>query len=142
MSLPSPPDKRLVAALATTLCLVACASNPAADEQIAVAKQSVARAEQAGAPQAAAAELATARDKLTRAEKANDEHDRLAVQLAEQANVDAQVAEATARQQRSQKAAADFEASMQTLQQESQRASDAQSSDTQTPPPAQPQPQS
>ena len=140
MSLTFTPDKRFVAALAATLCVVACASNPAADEQIAVAKESVQRAEQSGAPQAAPTELAAARDKLARAQKENEEHKPLAVQLAEQANVDAQVAEATALQQRSHKAAADFDASMQTLQQESQRGSDAQ---TQTPPapPAQPQPQ-
>ena len=144
MSLLTTPDKRLVAALAATLCLVACASNPAADEQIAVAKESVQRAEQSGAPQAAPNELAAARDKLAQAQKANESHTLpLATQLAEQANVDAQGAEATAIQQRSHKAASDFDASMQTLQQESQRASDNAGSDAQTPPPApQPQPQS
>ena len=138
MSLPSTPDMRLMAALAVTLGLAACASNPAADEQIAVAKESVQRAEQSGAPQAAPTELAAARDKLARAQKANEDHKPLAVQLAEQANVDAQVAEATALQQRSHKAAADFDASMQTLQQESQRGSEAE---TASPPPSQPQPQ-
>ena len=47
-------------------------------------------------------------------------------ELAEQANVDAQVAEAMALQQRSHKAAMDFDASMQTLQQESSRSSQPQ----------------
>ena len=85
------------------------------------------RAEQSGAPQAAPTELAAARDKLAQAEKANASHTLpLATQLAEQANVDAQVAEASALQQRSHKAAADFDASMQTLQQESQRNTQAQ----------------
>jgi len=141
MSLPYIPQQRVVAALAAGLFLAACASNPAADEQIAVAKQSIARAEQSGAPQAAPNELGSARDKLAQAQKANEDHKPLAVQLAEQANVDAQVAEATALQQRSHKAAADFDASMQTLQQESQRGSDAQDAQMSSPPPAQPQPQ-
>ena len=87
----------------------------------------MARAEQSGAPQDDPTDLAAARDKLARAEKANDTHTLpLATQLAEQANVDAQVAEATALQQHSHKAAMDFDASMQTLQQESQRNSQPQ----------------
>ena len=127
------PGKWAVATLGATIFVAACASNPAADEKIAVAKESVTRAEQSGAPQAAPTELASARDKLAQAEKANASHTQpLATNLAEQANVDAQVAEATALQQRSHKAAADFDASMQTLQQESQRNTDTQS---------QPQPQ-
>ena len=127
MSLLATTGTCVAAAMAAALCLVACASNPAADGQIAVAKESVARAEQSGAPQAAPTELAAARDKLAQAEKANASHTLpLATQLAEQANVDAQVAEATALQQRSHKAAMDFDASMQTLQQESQRNSQPQ----------------
>ena len=115
------------AVLATMLPLAAFAANPAADEQIAVAKQSVARAEQAGAPQDAPTELASARDKLAQAEKANEKHDKtLAERMAEQASIDAQVAEATALQQHSHKAATEFEASMQTLQQEAQRNTQAQ----------------
>jgi hypothetical protein len=109
-------------------CLIGCASNPPADAQIALAKASIARAEQAGAPQAAPTELAAARDKLARAEKGNDDHHSEAntKEWAEQANVDAQVAEAMALQQRSHKAAMDFDASMQTLQQESMRSSQPQ----------------
>src|SRR3954471_13490253 len=116
----------LAAAVAATL--LGCAHNPPADPQIAVARQSLSRAEQAGAPQAAPTELAAARDKLAKAEKKNadDKDDPLAMQWAEQANVDAQVAEATARRAQSHKAATDFDASMQTLQQESARSSDSQ----------------
>jgi hypothetical protein len=44
-----------------------------------------------------------------------------ATALAEQANIDAQVAEASAQQQRARKAAAEFDASMLALRQESQR---------------------
>jgi hypothetical protein len=95
-----------------------------ADEKIAVAKTSLQRAEQAGAPQAAAVELATAREKLARAEKANADHNlKPASELAEQANIDAQIAEATAQQDRSHKAAAEFDASMQALRQEATRSS-------------------
>jgi hypothetical protein len=102
--------------------LSACASTPIPNEQIAVAKASVQRAEQAGAPELAPVELATARDKLARAEKAAvDSQAQPATDLAEQANVDAQLAEATAREQRSHKAALEFDASMQALRSESLR---------------------
>jgi Domain of unknown function (DUF4398) len=112
------------ALLATTAGFAAYASNPVADEKIAVAKASIDRAEQSGAPQAAPVELAAARDKLARAEKANADHDRKpAALLADQANIDAQVAEAMALQARSKKAAVEFDTSMQVLRQESNRAS-------------------
>jgi hypothetical protein len=127
MSVPPNLIRRILIVGAAGLSLVACANNPAADEKIAVAKDAVARAEQSGAPQAAPTEMATARDKLAQAEKANADHKQpVANDLADQANIDAQVAEATALQQHSHKAAADFDASMQTLQQESQRNSQPQ----------------
>jgi hypothetical protein len=108
----------------TAFALAACATSPVADEKIAVAKASVQRAEGSGAPQYAPLELATARDKLSRAEKANADRDMLpAAQLAEQANVDAELAEADAQQQRSHQAALEFDASMQALRQESMRSS-------------------
>jgi hypothetical protein len=82
----------------------------------------VQRAEQSGAPQAAPVELASARDKLARAEKANADHRaKPAIALADQATIDAQVAEATAQKERAAKAAAEFDASMATLRQESSR---------------------
>jgi hypothetical protein len=104
----------------------AYASNPVPDETIAVAKAAVQRAEQSGAPQAAPVELASARDKLARAEKANADHRaKPAIALADQATIDAQVAEATAQKERAAKAAAEFDASMATLRQESNRTSPA-----------------
>jgi hypothetical protein len=94
----------------------AYAANPVADEKIAVAQASIARAEQSGAPQFAPVELATARDKLARAQKANADRDvKPAALWAEQADIDAQVAEATATLQHSQTAAAEFDANMQAL---------------------------
>src|SRR5580693_8158826 len=110
------------ACVAVAVGLAACASTPIPNEKIAVAKASVARAEQSGAPELAPVEMAAARDKLARAEKAAaDRNAEPATQLAEQANVDAELAEATARQQRSHKAALEFDASMQALRSESMR---------------------
>jgi hypothetical protein len=104
----------------------AYAKSPVANETIAVAKAAVQRAEQSGAPQSAPVELASARDKLARAEKANADHKaKPAIELADQATVDAQVAEATAQKERAAKAAAEFDASMATLRQESNRTSPA-----------------
>jgi hypothetical protein len=89
---------------------------------MAVAKASVQRAEQAGAPEFAPVELAAAREKLVRADKAVAErHAIVATQLAEQANADAQLAEARALQEKSHKAALEFDASMVALRQESNR---------------------
>lgn len=111
-----------VAVTSLSLGLAAFAADPAADEKIAVAKVSLQRAEQSGAAQAAPVEFATARDKLERAEKAKaDRNDKPAIALAEQATIDAQVAEATATQQRSHAAAVEFDASMQALRTESLR---------------------
>jgi uncharacterized protein DUF4398 len=110
------------ACVAIGVGLAACASTPVPNEKIAVAKASVQRAEQSGAPELAPVEMAAARDKLARAEKAAADRDaQPATQLAEQANVDARLAEATAQQQRSHKAATEFDASMQALSNESMR---------------------
>jgi Domain of unknown function (DUF4398) len=107
---------------ALALTVAGCASTPIPNEKIAVAKSSVSRAEQSGAPEYAPVEMAAARDKLARAEKAAANKDaQPATQLAEQANADAQLAEATAQQHKSHKAATEFDASMQALRQESLR---------------------
>jgi len=113
----------LAAAACIATALAACASTPVPYEKIAVAKASLQRAEQSGAPELAPVEMATARDKLSRAEKAvaNNET-QPATLLAEQANVDAELAEATAVEHKSHQAATEFDASMQALRQESARA--------------------
>jgi Domain of unknown function (DUF4398) len=109
---------------AAVLAAAGCASTPIPNERIAVAKASVERAEHSGAPEFAPVELAAARDKLNRAEKAASAREaQPATMLAEQADADAQLAEATAMQQRSHKAATEFDVSMQTLRQESMRSS-------------------
>ncbi len=111
------------AACATfAVVLTACASTPVPNEKLAVAKASVQRAEQSGAPELAPVDMAAARDKLARAEKAAASNDNLpATQLAEQANLDARVAEASAQQQRSHKAAMEFDTDMRALRAESMR---------------------
>jgi Domain of unknown function (DUF4398) len=115
---------RCAAIAAAVAAAAGCASTPIPNEKIAVAKASVQRAEQSGAPEFAPVELAAARDKLSRAEKsASAREAQPATLLAEQANADAQLAEATALQQRSHKAATEFDASMLALRQESMRSS-------------------
>jgi Domain of unknown function (DUF4398) len=104
------------------LSVAGCATTPIPNEQLAVAKSSVQRAEQYGAPELAPVEMATARQELASAEKAAADHQPLpATQWAEKANVDAQLAEATAQERRAHKAATDFDASMTALRQETQR---------------------
>jgi hypothetical protein len=114
-----PHSKRTGAAvivLAAVAGFAGCASTPVPNDKIAVAQAALSRAEQNGAPQYAPVELSTARDKLARAEAAQADHKYLpASQLAEQANIDAQLAEATADEQKSEKAGAQFDASMQAL---------------------------
>jgi 1,6-anhydro-N-acetylmuramate kinase len=93
------------AALVLTL-LGACAGTPPPVAQMAVAEASVKRAGSTSTTETAAAELRVATDKLAAARSAltAGDHDR-ARQLAEQATLDAQVAELHAQAARSVKAA-------------------------------------
>ena len=110
------------ASAAVIAALAACASGPVPLEQLAVARASVQRAEQAGATELAPVELATARDKLQRADQAAANHQgQAATRLADQANVDAELAEATAREHKSHQAEMELQASLQALRQESSR---------------------
>jgi Domain of unknown function (DUF4398) len=114
--------KGLSLCTALALSVAGCATTPIPNEQIAVAKSSVQRAEQNGAPELAAVEMTTARQELASAEKAAADHQALpATQWAEKANVDAQLAEATAQERRAHKAATEFDTSMRALRQETQR---------------------
>jgi hypothetical protein len=113
-----------LALLVSTFCMAAQAGDHLADDKIAVAKAAIGHAEQAGGPEAAPLQMASARDKLALAEKANaNHHEKPAAAWADQADIDAQVAEATATQVRSSKAAVEFDASLQTLRQEASRPS-------------------
>jgi len=86
--------------------VVGCASVPAPTEQIAVSKMAVSNATSAGGNEFASAEMRAAQDKLERAIQAMTAKDyKNARLLAEQAEVDAQLAASKARSAKAQKAA-------------------------------------
>lgn len=94
-------------AFAATAWLVgACASTPPPTEQMAVANAAVTHAMNAGAQEAAPGDMRTARDKLERAKQAMaNKENGLALNLAQQAQLDAQLAEAKAHADKARKAA-------------------------------------
>ncbi|MDP3932135.1 MAG: DUF4398 domain-containing protein, partial [Methylococcaceae bacterium] len=95
---------RSIGVTAVAAVLVAgCASIPAPTEQIAVSKAAVDSATSAGGNEFAPVQLQSALEKLNAAERAMAEEENLkARQLAEQAQVDAQLAAATARAAKAQ----------------------------------------
>jgi len=102
--------------------IVACASAPVPVDKLAVAKNSVERAEQAQAAQFAQVELNTARSKLAAAQAAADKRDAdVAARLADQAEVDAQLAEFTARAKQQQQLVNEMDASLRDLRNETLR---------------------
>ena len=89
-----------------TVVVAGCASLPAPTEQIAVSKMAVSNATSAGGNEFASAEMRAAQDKLDRAIQAMTAKDyKNARLLAEQAEVDAQLAASKARSAKAQKAA-------------------------------------
>ena len=117
--------------------IVACASTPMPTDKLAVAKSAVDRAEQAQAAQFAQVELTTARSKLAAAQSAADKHDgEVASRMADQAEVDAELAEATARAKQQEQLVNEMDASMRDLRNESLRnSSGAGAAAPSTPPP-------
>jgi septal ring factor EnvC (AmiA/AmiB activator) len=120
--------------------IVACASGPMPVDKLAVAKSSVDRAEQAQAAQFAQVELSTARNKLAAAQAAADKHDAdVAARLADQADVDAQLAEYTARAKQQQQLVDQMDASLRDLRNETLRNSNSSGAGAMAPqPPPQP----
>jgi len=103
--------------------LAGCASQPPAAPALAAGSASLEAARSSGAPELAANDLAEARNKLDRARTlAQNGQNREAVRLAEQADVDAQLARARANTERSRRAVAEVEASLRTLREEMNRA--------------------
>lgn len=105
------------------LAVTGCAHTPSPAPSIAASAASVEAARSGGAPELASAELNEARSKLERARAlaaAGDE--RGAIRLAEQADVDAQLARARAGSERSRRAVTELEAGLQTLREELSRA--------------------
>lgn len=102
--------------------IVACASAPMPTDKLAVARSSLERAEQAQAGQFAQVELSAARSKLEAAQAAADRRDaELAARMADQADVDAQLAESTARARQQQQLASEMDAGLRQLREESLR---------------------
>ncbi len=114
---------RSISLTAVAAVLVAgCASIPAPTEQIAVSKAAVDNATSAGGNEFAPVLLQSALEKLNAAERAMAEEKNLkARQLAEQAEVDAQLAAATARAAKAQKAASELREGNRVLHQEIDR---------------------
>src|SRR6185503_11589340 len=117
--------------------IVACASTPMPVEKLAIAKSSLERAEQA---QVAQIELNSARNKYAAAQAAVDKHDaEVAARLADQADVDAQLAESTARAKQQEQLVTEMDAGLRDLRNETLRRDNAGAApQTPVPPPATP----
>jgi hypothetical protein len=99
-----------------------CASTPAPTEQMAVSKTAVDGATAAGGTEFAPIELKAAQDKMTAANLAMaKENYKEAGMLAQEAQVDAQLAATKARSAKAQKAVQDSQDSLRTLQDEINR---------------------
>jgi hypothetical protein len=121
--------------------IVACASTPMPVEKLAVAKSSLERAEQAQAAQFAQVELSSARNKYAAAQAAADKKDAdVAARLADQADVDAQLAESTARAKQQEQLVTEMDASLRDLRNETLR-NDNSGAGAQTPQPSTTPPQ-
>lgn len=113
------------ALLAIVGALSACASLPAPEDQIVLSKNAVNRAVSAEATQYAPMEMKIAQDKLFLMERAMGERDYVQARtLAEQIEVDANLAERKARTMRWQQQLQQSRAGIQVLKQEMLQASD------------------
>jgi len=104
--------------------IAGCASTPAPTEQVAVSTAAVAQAVTAGGTESAPTEMRTAREKLDRANlaMAAKDYDR-ARWLAEEAQVDAQLAETKAHSTKAKKAADELQEDSRVLREEINRKS-------------------
>ncbi|MDO9002426.1 MAG: DUF4398 domain-containing protein [Aquabacterium sp.] len=122
-SLRRPHAVFILAVLGPMALLVAgCASKPGPKAEMAVANAAVQRASTTGTSEDAPAQLQVATAKLASARQAMEAKDfERAKQLAEQAQVDAQVAELHAQSERSRKAAQESENAARVLRDEINR---------------------
>jgi len=110
---------RLAAPVLAILAMAACASLPPPTSELAVSTAAVAHAAGAGANEAAPIDMNSARDKLTRANKAMADKDyKQALVLSNEAQADARLAEAKADAARAAKAAAAVQADSDALREE------------------------
>ncbi len=106
----------------TAIFMVGCASIPAPTEQLAVSKAAVTSATRSGGNEFAPLELKSAMEKMGAAERAMDAKDYpLAKRLAEQAQLDAKLAETKAGLAKAQKAVDDAQESNRVLREEIKR---------------------
>ena len=116
----------LIKACLITSCIVVlagcAAQTPTPETQVTLATQSITQAERSGAVEFAPVELQSARDKLSQAKLAMNKKENLkARRLADEAMVDANLAEAKARSAKSQKVVAELKESIRILQEEMNR---------------------
>jgi len=109
--------------LSSTLIVAGCATTPPPTETVSKAELAVEEAGEGKAPDYAPVELRQARRKLDRAQQAMDDekHDK-ARRLAEEALVDAQVAEAKAEAQRTHQILEELRKSIESLREQIDRA--------------------
>jgi len=119
---PASYSAALVTAFAMALLVSGCATAPVPVEQMAVAEAAIQRASTSSTSENAAVELQIATAKLASARQAviSKDYDR-AKQLAEQAEVDAQVAELHAQSVRARKAAQESQDAARVLREEIDR---------------------
>lgn len=103
--------------------LVGCSAKiPPPTQRIALSEAAINQAEASGAVEFAPVEMRSARDKLAQSRAAmNLNENKKALQLAEQAEVDAKLAEAKARTAKSQQAVTELQQSIETLKMEIER---------------------
>jgi predicted metal-dependent hydrolase len=118
---------RYVLAGCAAIAVAGCAGNSRADagtyrDDLARAEASIVEAQQLGAAERGSVDLSRAREKLDAARRASEEGDKNGAQrLAIEADLDADVAAATARNQEMQFAATELRESIRTLQDELRR---------------------
>lgn len=121
-SIKNPGTTVALASLAMASLIAGCASVPPPTEQLAVSKAALNSATSAGGNEYAPISLRSAVLKMDAAERAMTQQEYLqARQLAEQAQVDAQLAAATARAAKAQKAASELGESNRVLREEIDR---------------------
>lgn len=121
--LPSNPRPLQALALGGALmALVACASTPPPTAEVAVANAALAHAVAAGGPEFAPTEMSMAREKMGRAQQALAARDHpVALVLAQQVTLDAQLAEAKAESEKARRSAAALQEAARALREEMAR---------------------
>jgi hypothetical protein len=113
-----------ITVVAAAILLAGCASTQAPVEQMAVSRAAVVNAKSSGGDEFAPLQLKSAMEKMDAAEHAmKDKNYKLARQLAEQAQVDAQLAAVMARSVKAKKAADVLQEDSRILRQEIERKS-------------------